>query len=87
VPFYFIHLLPTSLLYISILLYDFSGETWAGDGSEYKGKMGADSGRISVLWSEFAEKRKDPTHYGQNWRQWLGHYRLHHRKSTYYTVR
>jgi hypothetical protein len=33
------------------------------------------NGRINVLWSECAEKRKEPTHYGQNEQQWLGHYR------------
>jgi hypothetical protein len=36
------------------------------------------NGRINVLWSEWAKKRKESTHYGQYWQQWLGHYRQHH---------
>jgi hypothetical protein len=43
--------------------YDFSGETWAGDGSAQKAKwvqaVYDSNGRINVLWSEWAEKRKE----------------------------
>jgi hypothetical protein len=64
--------------------YDLSGETWRM-GQHTKEKwvpaVSVFSCKINILWSNWAEKRKELTHYSQNWEQWLGHYR----KSTYYT--
>ena len=47
--------------------YNFSGETWAGAGSAHKGETGSVCllRQDRCLWSEWAEKRKESTHYGQ----------------------
>jgi hypothetical protein len=49
--------------------YNFPGETWAGDWSAHKEKWvreeSVSDGRMNVLWSEWAEKRKESTGYGQ----------------------
>ena len=42
------------------------------------------NGRINILWSVGREE-EGVNSLRPDWQQRLGHYRLHHRRSTYYT--
>ena len=71
--------------------YDFSEETWAGDGSANKGEMGAGSACLQrqnkCLVARVGREEEGVKTLLPDWQQWLGHYRLHHRKSTFFSPR
>ena len=69
--------------------YDFSGETYAADWSAHRGEMGAGSVCLQrqdkCLVVRVGREGEGVNSLRPDWQQRLGHYRLHHRRSTYYT--